>query len=193
MREPLDHRMSPSALASLVESHREFLAFVERRVGDRAVAEDLLQEAFVKSLEKGGALRVEESARAWFYRMLRNAIVDRHRREQSAGRRLTALAEELERSEARQEGEGERVVCACVARLVDTLKPDQASALRRIELDGVPVKQFAEEAGISESNAGVRVFRARQALRQRVAVACGTCAEHGCVDCSCKGPPPGAS
>jgi hypothetical protein len=32
----------------LVESHRQFLGFLERRLGDRALAEDLLQDAFVK-------------------------------------------------------------------------------------------------------------------------------------------------
>jgi hypothetical protein len=33
--------MTPEALAALVASHREFLAFVERRVGDRALAEEI--------------------------------------------------------------------------------------------------------------------------------------------------------
>ena len=79
----------------------------------------------------------------------------------------------------------ESVVCACVGRIADTLKPEYAQALRRVELDGVPVVEFAREAGISESNAGVRVFRAREALRREVSRSCGTCAEHGCFDCSC--------
>jgi len=186
MHEPHEPKTPPAAIEALVASHREFLAFVERRIGNRAAAEDLLQEAFVKSLEKGGELRAEESARAWFYRLLRNAIVDRHRRQAVADRRLESFAAEVARAAEHADGEVDRAVCACVARLVDTLKPDQAAALRRIELDGVPVVQFAHEAGISESNAGVRVFRARQALRQQVAKACGTCAEHGCVDCTCK-------
>ena len=75
--------------------------------------------------------------------------------------------------------------CRCVSRLADTLKPEYAQALRRIEVDGIPVTQFAEEQGISKSNAAVRVFRAREALRRQVAVSCGTCAEHGCISCTC--------
>jgi hypothetical protein len=47
------------------------------------------------------------------------------------------------------------------------------------------VKDYAAEAGISSSNAGVRVFRAREALRRQVVLSCGTCATHGCFDCSC--------
>jgi RNA polymerase sigma-70 factor (ECF subfamily) len=183
-REP-EAGMSTRVMQELVAGHREFLAFVERRVHDRALAEDLVQEAFVVGLERGGELRADESARAWFYRVLRNAIVDRHRRTQTANARLEALADELQRAEHDRAAEADRELCGCIARLIDTLSPDQATALRRIELDGVAVKQFATEAGIGESNAGVRVFRARQALRERVTRACGTCAEHGCFDCTC--------
>jgi RNA polymerase sigma-70 factor, ECF subfamily len=50
------------------------------------------------------------------------------------------------------------------------------------------VKAFAEERGLTATNAAVRVHRAREALKKRVTQACGTCAEHGCLDCSCKSP-----
>lgn len=176
------------ALPELVAGHREFLAFVQRRIGDRTIAEDLVQDAFVKGLERGGQLRDDESVRAWFYRVLRHAIVDRHRRHSAANARLLALADELQRAEQNRNDATDRELCRCVARLIDTLPPDQATALRRIELDGVGVKQFAGEAGIGESNAAVRVFRARRALRERVTRACGTCAEHGCFDCTCGSP-----
>ncbi len=177
--------LSDAVLHELVASHREFVAFVARRVGDAALAEDLVQDAFVKGLERGGELREDESARAWFYRVLRNAIVDRYRRATAANTRLAAFADELQRAEQERAELADRELCGCIARLIDTLPPDQATALRRIELDGIAVKDFAAEAGIGESNAGVRVFRARKALRSRVERACGTCAEHGCFDCSC--------
>jgi hypothetical protein len=54
-----------------------------------------------------------------------------------------------------------------------------------VDVDGLSVKAYAERAGLSASNAGVRLFRARAALRRRLADSCGTCAEHGCLDCSC--------
>lgn len=177
--------LSERVMHELVEMHREFLGFVERRVGDRTLAEDLVQDAFVTSLERGGEIRDDESARAWFYRVLRNAIIDRQRRTSSESGRLAKLAGELEAAEADRTTAADRELCQCVARLIDTLPVDQARALRRIEFDGVPVKQFAVESGISESNAGVRVFRARRALRERVTRSCGTCAEHGCFDCTC--------
>ena len=39
-------------VATLVENHRQFLRFVEKRVSSRAAAEDILQAAFVKGIER---------------------------------------------------------------------------------------------------------------------------------------------
>ncbi len=176
--------IDPEVSRVLVENHREFLRFLERRVGRRDVAEDILQEAFTRGLDKLTNLRDGEAAVAWFYRTLRNAVIDYYRRAKVADRALSQFAEEIEQSEEPKEMLRDEV-CRCVARLADTLKPEYADALRRIEVDGVAVKAFAEERGISPSNAAVRIFRAREALRRQVATSCGTCAEHGCVSCTC--------
>lgn len=167
----------------LVANHREFLAFVEKRVGDRATAEEILQDAFVRSMDKLDTVR--ETAVGWFYRVLRNAIIDHYRRRAAADRRHEAYAQEEQLGANGDDQELQRVVCKCVAQLAETLKPEYAAALKRVEVDGVSVKDYADEAGISSNNAGVRIFRAREALRKQVARSCGTCATHGCVDCTC--------
>lgn len=176
--------LTPDVAAVLVENHRRFLAFLERRVGSRAVAEDILQEAFVRGLARMDSLRDDQSAVSWFYQMLRNAVVDHHRRRGAANRALETYAGEL--AAEVHELETENMVCRCVADLAGTLKPEYADALRRIEVEGVSVKDFATEAGITRSNAAVRIFRAREALRNRVRRSCGTCADHGCLDCHCE-------
>jgi RNA polymerase sigma factor (sigma-70 family) len=172
---------SPQVVDQLVGNHREFLRYVEHRVGNRAIAEEIVQEAFVRSLDRGDEIR--DSVIGWFYRVLRNAVIDHQRRQAVANRRLEEFAAELETGDGSQELAD--VACACIARLADTLKPEYSDALRRIEVDGVSVKDYGESLGISASNAGVRIFRAREALRKQVARSCGTCAEHGCLDCSC--------
>jgi RNA polymerase sigma-70 factor (ECF subfamily) len=186
MAEPTDQEpeATPSAqvVATLVANHRAFLAFVERRVGNRDVAEEILQNAFVKNVEKFDT--VKETAIGWFYRVLRNAITDQHRRKAVADKRLESYASETAAIED-QDDELHRTVCKCVGELASTLKPEYAEALQRIEIDGVAVKDYADQVGISTSNAGVRVFRAREALRKQVARSCGTCADHGCLDCTC--------
>jgi RNA polymerase sigma factor (sigma-70 family) len=175
---------SPEVVATLVENHRKFLAFLERRVGSREVAEDILQDAFVRGLGRAGQLRDEESAVAWFYRSLRNALVDHWRRTNSE-RRVFDDATASADAEPSVDPELMKTVCACATALLDTLKPEYAEALRRVDLDGVPVKDFARETSVTPNNASVRLFRAREALRRQVERSCGTCAEHGCLDCTC--------
>jgi RNA polymerase sigma factor (sigma-70 family) len=182
--EPVEQPLSSHVVAELVQNHRELLRFVERRVGNRAEAEDILQAAFVRGVERANAIRDGESTTAWFYRVLRNAVVDHFRRRAAAGRAHEAAAREID--EVVPPVETQEAVCACVRGLADTLKPEYASALQRVEIDGLTVQAFAEEAGISANNAGVRLHRAREALRKRVTTTCGTCAEHGCLDCTCQ-------
>jgi RNA polymerase sigma-70 factor (ECF subfamily) len=169
---------------ALVDNHRKFLAFVEKRVGDRALAEDILQDAFVKSLEKQNDIRDDDSAVAWFYQLLRNSIIDHYRRRVTRSKALDALALEL-KDAVEPPPELRTAICDCIIDIAATLKPEYADAIRRIDLDEVPVQTFATEAGITANNAAVRVHRAREALRKQVKGACGTCAEHGCDDCTC--------
>src|SRR5438128_11424897 len=81
-------------MAVLVENRRAFLSFLERRIGHREVAEDVLQEAFARSLDKL-PLGTEESALAWFYRVLRNAVIDHYRRGGASERALAGLTRQL--------------------------------------------------------------------------------------------------
>jgi RNA polymerase sigma-70 factor (ECF subfamily) len=173
-----------------MDNHARFLAFVERRVGERDVAEDILQEAFVRSLDHTAALRNSESATAWFYRVLRNAIIDHFRRQGTRGRAHNQLASETEAVAAGPDEELDAIVCACVVALVDTLKPEYGAVLRRVDLDGMSVRGHAEEVGITPGNAGVRLHRAREALHRQLARSCGTCLTHGCFDCQCRKAPP---
>lgn len=176
--------LTEAVIKNLVENHREFLRFLERRVGDRALAEDILQDAFVRGVGRVSTLNDEESATAWFYRILRNSVTDHYRRKSSANRKLDAFAAELSQH-AEPALETKQAVCQCVTRLAGTLKPEYRQALERVEVEGKSVKDYAAEVGISSNNAAVRVFRAREALRKQVARSCGTCADHGCLDCHC--------
>ena len=176
---------TPAPLAILLENHRAFLKYLERRVGDRELAEDILQDAFAKLLDRPDQAPSDEGVVPWFYRTLRNAAIDRFRRQGTANRAVEAFAREIE-AHVTPEPEMETEICACISRLATTLKPEYTAALQAIDVQGTPVKAFAEQQGLSASNAGVRVFRAREALKKRVAESCGTCAEHGCRNCTCQ-------
>jgi RNA polymerase sigma factor (sigma-70 family) len=184
--------LSPAVLAILTANHARFLAFLQRRVGRREVAEEILQDAFVRGISRtaSATLRDDESAVAWFYRLLRNALVDHFRHASVEERGLARVAAEAsESAHAATDQELVDTICACVTSLVDTLKPEYAAAIRRVELSGESLQSFATSVGIAPGNAAVRVFRARQALRRRVEQSCGACATHGCYECECRGEP----
>jgi len=180
---------TPTPVArTLAANHDRFLRFLERRVGRRDLAEEILQDAFVRGLARADSIQQTESAIAWFYRLLRNALVDHHRRQDSERRALQAVASEAQPAVPLDE-ELMTTVCTCVDDLLGTLKPEYAQAIRQVDMHGASVTAFAEQIGITPGNAGVRIHRARQALKRRVEESCGTCAEHACLDCQCKAAP----
>ena len=187
---PENAGLTPEAIARLVEGRQQFLSFLQKRIQSKAAAEDILQAAFVRSLEKGGSVRDEESVVAWFYRVLRNSIIDYYRKKGSAERaseQLTAYLEDHQEPDDVFKGE----ICQCVTALVGNLKPEYREALQAIDLNEGSLADLAAHAGITSNNAAVRVHIAREALRKQVTTACGICATHGCIDCHCK--PKGSS
>jgi RNA polymerase sigma factor (sigma-70 family) len=178
-----------SVVAGLLANHRRFQEFLERRLGRTDLAEEILQEAYLKA-STTHALPDEESAVAWFYRVLRNALIDHHRRADSEQRALAALQAEPIGNSA-TEGEPDatllQAVCQCIEGLLGTLKPEYAQAVRRVDMEDAGLPELAAEAGISKGNAAVRLHRARGAMRKRIEQCCGACSRHACLhgDCTC--------
>jgi RNA polymerase sigma factor (sigma-70 family) len=175
---------TPPFLSDLLQRRSEYLRFLARRVGNAATAEDILQDALSRTVERAGNVPEGEAAIGWFYRVLENAVVDHYRRTSTTSRALDQVERESGDLAVVPDDAPSRT-CKCVGKLKATLKVEYAQALDRIEVEGVAVKDFAEEAGITRSNAAVRVFRAREALREKVKQTCGYCAAAGCTDCSC--------
>lgn len=171
-------------LYTLLRERVRLLAFVERQVGSRELAEEILQDAFVRGLEKAARVRADESVMAWFYRLLRNAIVDGRRRQATREWVKAEFSRELNAFlEGADEERGE--ICACMPALVETLKPEYERAIRTVDLAGGSLVDLARIDAITPGNAAVRLHRARLALGKKLRATCGACAEHGCLDCSC--------
>ena len=173
---------------TLAEHHRRFLEFLVHRVGNEAVAEDILQDAYAKSIEKAGAIRDNESVVAWFYQLLRNAVVDHYRR---AGTERKARGELERDTEGSYEPELRDNVCTCVSAILPSLKPEYAEIVGDVELRDRSIAEVAQQKGLTPNNAAVRLHRARAALRRRLIEVCGACSTHGCVDCTCRTKPAG--
>jgi RNA polymerase sigma-70 factor (ECF subfamily) len=177
--------LSSDKVKILVANHDRFLAFLRPRVGSDDVAEEILQAAFVKGIEKSGTIRDGETAVAWFYRLLRNAVIDHYRRRDAERRAQERYGDEPRETVAELDTALESAICACVGDLIPTLKAEYAEILRRVDLEGRSVTETAAALGLTPNNAGVRLHRAREALRKRLQQTCGTCTEHGCLECTC--------
>lgn len=176
---------APNVLATLVENRTRFLAFLERRLGGRDAAEEVLQEAYARGIDRRTSLKDGESAVAWFYRLLRNILVDRHRKAQLERRAVEGIAAEPPPASPLPDHWLMQQVCSCAGALLDTLKPEYADVLRKVDLRDVELRAFAAEAGITTNNAGVRLHRAREALRRQLARVCGASSVEQCLDCAC--------
>lgn len=172
----------PTALETLVAERRRFQEFLARRVGDADEAEDLLQDALLRALKSPPADDDPEGTVRWFYRVLRNALIDRNRRAGTRGRAL----DQLEHEPRDEDPDLWQAVCGCLGALMEGLPPNYAEILKVVDLGDRAVTEAAGDLGISAGNARVRLHRARQALRAEVESFCRTCATHGCRDCTCR-------
>lgn len=175
-------------LQDLLEQRASFLAFVNRRVRDPELAEDILQTAYVRALERSSAIRDDTSVVAWFYAVLRNAVIDHFRRRASESTAYTRLAQELisQADAAQADPSTRRFVCGCIEHVLSLLRPAYAEVLREVDLKESPLSEFAERHNLTSGNAAVRAHRARAALRRQLALTCGACSVHACLDCNCK-------
>lgn len=185
MESDKDDVLAADKVSVLVAHHARFLAFLKPRVGSAEAAEEILQAAFVKGLEKQATIRDGESTTGWFFRLLRNAVVDHYRRNGAARRGHERFVAENPEPTAELDAALDAEVCACVDALIPTLKAEYADVLRRVELGGASVADVAAELGVTPNNAAVRLHRARGALKKRLEQTCGTCTEHGCLECTC--------
>jgi RNA polymerase sigma factor (sigma-70 family) len=177
--------MPETPLDQLLAQRKHFVSFVQRRVSDSGLAEDIVQTAYLRAFQHQDDFNPGESVAAWFYRLLRNAVIDNYRRHATREKALAAWTRELETA-VQPSPDLQNEVCACLNGILEGLKPEYSEALRAIDLEEQRVQDFAEHRGISASNAGVRLHRARAALRKQLMTTCATCAEHGCLNCTCK-------
>lgn len=176
-------------VATLVENHREFRRFLSQRVSNEAIAEDLLQQSMARAVENAYTLENENNVVAWFYQVLRNALIDYYRSKAAEGRKYESFLQELAtqgNDHVSPADDVKEAICACMNRLLPTLKPEYAELIRRVDLGEEQPQKVAAELGVTSNNLNVRLYRARQALKASLLRSCGTCTEHGCLDCTCE-------
>jgi RNA polymerase sigma factor (sigma-70 family) len=79
----------------LIQHLDAFIGFARSRTGDPELAADLVQECLMKALKADNVPEDAEGVVTWFYRVLRHAIIDAHRRRTTRDQALEKLVHEL--------------------------------------------------------------------------------------------------
>ena len=143
------------------------LSYVNRLVGDSAMAEDLTQQVFVKAYRALPRLAADANRRAWLYRIATNACYDYLRR-----RRLVRWLPLLERDRPRYAQNHQESVTGqrdAVQRALAKLTPSDRAVLILYSVQGYSTVDISEMLDISQGAVKTRLFRARERFRQAYA------------------------
>ena len=148
--------------------------YLERMVGNRATADDLLQETLLKIARGLPGFEGRSSVKTWAFTIATRIAIDHSRRPESRTR--TVEMEKAGDFPLAGTGTDERLVIdemnSCVREVIDSLPEDYRTALVLHDLEGQTAAQVAEIAGCSLANAKIRIHRARRRLKEALNEEC---------------------
>jgi len=137
------------------------LGVARQLVGNAALAEDVVQETFLRLVRRRESYEPSWPFAPWFYAVLRNACTDALRRRAREARALSEAARELARRHR-----GIAAPSGDALELMGTLKADDQAVLALRVVQGLAFREVAAALGISEEAAKKRAQRALRRLRQ---------------------------
>jgi len=144
----------------------ELRGYLTRQLQDGRLAEDLLQDVFVKAIAEGAGFCSLENPRAWLFRVTRNQLIDSLRRNKN----MIELSDDL--AEVVEEIPAVETLSACLPRALETLNEQDRDVITRCDLNGMNQSDYANIRGISLSGAKSRIQRARQRLKAQLNEVC---------------------
>jgi RNA polymerase sigma-70 factor (ECF subfamily) len=152
-----------AAFAQLFEQyHAPILNYLHRMVSDRALAEDLTQDTFIKAYNALPRTKPDLAFKAWLYRIATNTAIS-HLRRGKIIRWLPFLTdretpdEHIEKSVARKMD---------ISEALSKLPQHYATALLLRHYQGLSLAETAQALDVTENAAKLRLFRARKAFAQ---------------------------
>ncbi len=137
--------------------------FIRRRVSDDHVADDLLQESFLRVHRNIGTLKEEDRLAAWVYQIARNVIHDHHRKATNA---TVAFADVDPLADC--DDHMTRLRCrgaGWLDEMIRSLPEGYRDAVQLAEIDGLSQQEVANRLGLSLSGAKSRIQRGRSMLK----------------------------
>jgi len=154
----------PLAAAALVRATQSDVWRLCAALGDRASADDLTQETYLRAFGSLHRFENRSSVRTWLLSIARRVCADAVRSRRR--RRLTLVRDDADLETLLQRDGAVDVVTegATVADLLARLDPDRREAFVLTQLMGLPYAEAAEVAGCPVGTIRSRVARARADL-----------------------------
>lgn len=138
--------------------------FFLSRTSDPQLADDLLQETFLRVHQRMDSVKDEQRLNAWVFQIARNLIIDHFR---STGRSIPSPQPEAQpAASAGRSSNLNETVASWLPAAMDALPGEYAQAVRLYELEGLSQQDVAERLGLSLSGAKSRIQRGRRKLKQ---------------------------
>jgi RNA polymerase sigma-70 factor (ECF subfamily) len=134
--------------------------FILLRVSDSDVADDILQDVYLKIHSHIDELRKSDRLESWIYQIVRNSIIDYYRRVHPE----EELSESLPASQS-EESDAEAELAPSVNDMLNCLPEKYRQALFLTEINELTQREMADQLGLSLSGAKSRVQRGREKLK----------------------------
>jgi RNA polymerase sigma-70 factor, ECF subfamily len=148
----------------------ELRGFVASRVASSSIADDLLQDVFLRVQRNKAELDRVSNLRAWIFRITRNVLTDHHRTQ--ARRKPEALHEALPDDSIDWGKQIREKLAPCLRVMIDELPAIYRDALRLVELEEMSQALAAKELRISLTALKSRVRRGRALLKNLLLECC---------------------
>ncbi|MBL4668424.1 MAG: RNA polymerase sigma factor SigZ [Flavobacteriales bacterium] len=147
--------------------HHQLLGFITVRVNNKNIAEDILQDVFVKIHLKSETLTEKTKLQSWLYQITRNAIVDFYRKKKLpiSDDLAIDIPEEIDEKSLLD-------FCNCLIPFVNQLPEKDKEAILKTELGNLSQKEYAKNIGIPYSTLKSRIQRAKLKLKEAFVSCC---------------------
>lgn len=153
-----------------IPSHRPaIVAFLNKLVGNHALAEDIAQETFVRATQKVAKFRGDANLRSWLSAIAMNLVRDHFRRiarHPETADDLSVLESAPDCHESSEQTILKQEMSSCIARYAGQLPRPQYDVVILHDMAGLNHREIAAELSLSEANSRVLLHRGRDALRQ---------------------------
>jgi len=146
---------------------KRMLGYLQARLSEPAVAEDLLHEVFLKALDALDRGARPDNLPAWLHGIAANALSDHYRR----NRPTEGLPDEL--PDTGPEGSlVEKEMATCLVPFINGLPPKYREVMQATVLEGKSGAALSRELGLSASAVKSRAARGRAMLRESLLDCC---------------------